>query len=54
MQKRTLPTRSLLQGCAYTSAANTDLRQRFEAIRRQAQQQAPVLQLRSKRKEQGK
>lgn len=38
--KRTEPTRSLLQGGPYTKADHTDLRARFEAIRR-AQQPAP-------------
>lgn len=32
-ERRTEPTRSLLQGCDYTNASNTDIRKRFDAIR---------------------
>lgn len=33
--KRTDPTRSLLQGCPYVSAASTDIRKTFAAWREQ-------------------
>jgi hypothetical protein len=41
--KVTLPSRSLLQGMPYTPAVNTDLKAKFEAIRRAAriQSQSP-------------
>lgn len=50
--KRIEPTRSLLQGMPYTPAASTDLKAKFEAIRRaRLQQQAPnVAQIRKAQK----
>jgi hypothetical protein len=41
--KVTLPSRSLLQGMPYTNAASTDLRSKFEALKRAAriQSQSP-------------
>jgi hypothetical protein len=51
--KVTFPTRSLLQGMPYTNAASTDLKAKFEALRRAArvQTKAPnVTQIRGNQK----
>lgn len=40
--KRTDPTRSLLQGGAYTNAASTDIRARFAAMKQAAQMAQPA------------
>ena len=37
MIRRTEPTRSLLQGCTYVSAANTDIRATFRRVRETAE-----------------
>lgn len=37
MIRRTEPTRSLLQGCTYVSAANTDIRATFNRVRETAE-----------------
>lgn len=37
MIRRTEPTRSLLQGCTYVSAANTDIRATFQRVREAAE-----------------
>jgi hypothetical protein len=48
--KRTMPSRTLLQGMAYTNAASTCLRTRFAAIRAEQQKlPASVAQIRKKK-----
>ncbi len=37
MIRRTEPTKSLLQGCTYVSAANTDIRATFQRVRETAE-----------------
>lgn len=40
--RRTEPTRSLLQGGAYTNAASTDIRARFAAMKQAAEMAAEI------------
>jgi hypothetical protein len=47
--KRTMPSRSLLQGGVYVNAASTDIRARFKALQAEQRQSANVQQLRKRK-----